>query len=58
MENGDTFLFLLDMLGIGFLIFYGWYVFIQKNDPGVVGLSVSAIVSIQLVGTFIDLMAG
>lgn len=52
--NGEALLLVIDLLGLGFLVFYGWYVFIEKNNPGVVGLSISAAVSVHVIGTIIS----
>ncbi len=58
MGNGDALILFMDLLGLAFLTFYGWYVLIQKNDPGVVGLTLSAIISVQLIGTILGYLSG
>ncbi len=58
MENGETLLLVLDLAGLGFLAFYAWHVLVKKNDPGVVGLSLSAIVSVHLIGSILEFVAG
>ncbi len=58
MGNGEAFILYINLLGLSFLIFYGWYVLIQKNDPGVVGLTLSAIISVQLISTILEHLSG